>query len=329
MGTVRSTSAPWSRRAIRAGRSIVCVIGLVVLTPLVALAVPVTGIDFQWDAANPGATPTTIWRSDVGSSNWTIAAATRVTGPGVSSLPGIGAAYRFDAANGGMSAGSFSGLPGGNPTGTSSSIEIWFRPDGLLGGRQVIFETGGATDGLSITLNDAQLMLRAKDGGVSVSVVHSLTAGAITEFVQVVAVIELNATVSLYVNGAFAAQSAAVGLNDWSGTNGAGLGAANGAVGGNTGGDLNGFDEFSGQIALMRFYGNQILDPAGVARNYASVVVPEPASAVLVALGLAWLAGRGRVTRRRSGSRSPGHPSAERRSGPADRGSAACGSRRR
>lgn len=329
MWSALSTSAVSARRTVCAGLSTIWTIGCLALTPLVAQAVPVTGIDFQWDAAGPGATPATTWRSDVGSSNWNVNAAVHVTGPGVSSLPGIGAAYRFDAVNGGMSAGSWSGLPGGNPTGTSSSIEIWFRPDGLLGGRQVIFETGGATDGLSITLNDAQLMLRAKDGGVSVSAVHSLTAGAITEFVQVVAVIELNATVSLYVNGALAAQSAAAGLNDWSGTNGAGLGAANGAVGGNTGGDLNGFDEFSGQIALMRFYGNQILDPAGVARNYASVVVPEPASAVLVALGLACLASGRRVNRRRSGSRSPGHRSAERRSDPAGRGSAASGSRRR
>jgi len=153
----------------------------------------------------------------------------------------------------------------------------------------VIFETGGTTDGLSITLNDAQLLLRVKDAAVSVSATHALTTGEIVDFVQVVGVIELGSLVSLYVNGALVGQSAALGLGDWSGTNGAGLGAVNSAVGGNTGGDLNGFDEYRGQIAIMRVYADQVLGAADVLQNFQSVAVPEPSTAVLVGLGIALL----------------------------------------
>lgn len=295
MSTSSSRSRPLARLAHCARIPLAFLVAAVCFVPLAARAIPVAGIDFDWDASNPGASPSTAWASDIGSSNWNVNAATLVSGPGVSSLPGITAAYRFDASNGGMSAGSFSNLLGGATTRTSSSFELWFRPDSLLGGRQVIFETGGTTDGMSITLNDAQLLLRAKDAAVSVSVTRSLTAGDLSDFVQVVAVIELNSQVSLYLNGALVGQSAAVGLGDWSGTNGAGLGAVNSAVGGNTGGDLNGFDEFAGQIALMRVYGDQVLSAADVAQNFQFVANPEPSSGLLVGVGLALFA----VARRR------------------------------
>lgn len=265
-----------------------------------AHALPVAGIDFNWDAASPGATPTTRWGSDVGSYNWNIVAAAPVTGPGVSSLPGITAAYGFDAVNGGMTANSFNSLPGGNPTGTSSSFEFWVKPTSLAGGNQVIFETGGGTDGFSITLANNSLRLRAKDGGVVANVSTILSVSVLADFFQIAAVVERNSRISLYVNGVLAGQSAAVGLLDWSGTNGAGLGAVNGAVGGKNGGDLNGYDEFEGQIALMRFYGNQVLSAADVAQNYNFVAVPEPSTVLLLGLGLALLGGRER-TRKGSG----------------------------
>ena len=78
------------------------------------------------------------------------------------------------------------------------------------------------------------------------------------------------------------------------GRGGAGLGDVNGRVGGTNGGgegDLFGYGEFAGEIALLRYYQNQILTPPEVNQNLTSMsMAPEPSTGLLLGMGLIMLA---------------------------------------
>ena len=103
---------------------------------------------------------------------------------------------------------------------------------------------------------------------------------------QVVGVVELGVQTSLFVNGVLVDSSPAVGVFDWAGGGGAGVGDVNGRVGGTccTGeGDLFGFGNFAGHIALIRVYESAALSDAQVQQAFQ--VVPEPGSGSLLLLG--------------------------------------------
>jgi len=257
-----------------------------------ALPVPPTG---NWDPAVPGTTTPTTW-----SSTEPTGFVWNVVDGSLSPVAGQGAitsTWSFDGNNDRMRAASFQGLYGGG-TQQPTSFELWIRPAGLAGGGQVIFETGGRTSGLSITLDDDQLLFRVKQGSSVVSLSATLTATDIADFVQVVGVLDASAPPLpgdpnswLYLNGGLVDQDTDQGVRDWSGNNGSGIARANGQIGGNTG-DLSGFGYYAGELAIMRFYENQALDAAQVLQNFDAVMgnVPEPSTGLLLGLGLGMLA---------------------------------------
>ena len=265
---------------------------LVLLAPAVAQALPVPPT-FNWRASAPGTDPAQ-WNATVGTNQWTVSgttsAATTTTFPGITGS--------FDMGTGDIISGvSFDSIAPGDPSNENMSLELWFRPASLSGGQQVLFETGGNQDGLALLLNNNTLTLRAKDSGTIISTSTTLAANA-GEFYQAAITISLNGTASLYVDGIFQSSTPAAGLSDWSNGNGAGIGTRVGQLGSNSGSALNGYGDFIGEIALMRFYRDQVLSPLEVTQNFNAVATPEPGTAVLVALGLVGLAARRRRANR-------------------------------
>jgi len=243
---------------------------------------------WSWDAASPGGSPASAWAPEGAGGTWTVSGASHVTG--TSGLSVIGAAYAFDGVSDRIFGPSLETQ--GALTGLRTSFELWFRPSDLAGGPQVLFETGGRIDGLSITLNDADLLFRVQDDSVNVvSLGHDLGPIGVSEFIQVVGVVDLGATALLFVNGSQVASGSAAGILDWSGSGAAGVGDVNGRVGGTNGpgeGDLFGYGNFAGEIAILRYYENASLDATQVADAYAAVAsAPEPGTALLLGVGLA------------------------------------------
>ncbi len=248
----------------------------------------------SWDAASPGASPGTTWAAQGAGADWAVSGATHVTG--TSSLPGLGAAYAFDGADDGLLGPSLQTQ--GAATGLRTSFEIWFRPTDLSGGPQVLFETGGWIDGLSVTLDDASLLFRVQDDRTNVaSLGFDLGSVGIGEFIQVVGVVDLGTSAELFVNGLSVGTTSAAGILDWSGGGSAGVGNANGRVGGTNGpgeGDLFGFGAFAGEIAQLHYYEDAVLSAGQVAEHYGVVAVPDPNTALLLSSGLLGLAARRR-----------------------------------
>jgi hypothetical protein len=264
------------------------------LAPSIAQALPVTPT-FNWRASAPG-TNTAEWNATIGSHQWDLTGATQ-TAP-TTTLPGITGAIDFASGDTATGA-SFQTIAGGNPSNEDVSLEMWFRPDSLSGGQQVLFETGGNTDGLSILLDGNNLTVRVKDNGDIVTLNHNLGLDA-SEFFQVAITLSLDGTASLYVDGLFSGSVAATGVNSWTNNNGAGIGTVNGQLGGNDGGDLDAYGDFLGEIAMLRFYRNQVLTGTEVLQNYNAIAAPEPSTALLVAIGLIGLAiAPNRLRRRR------------------------------
>jgi hypothetical protein len=264
------------------------------LVPSLAQALPVTPT-FNWRASAPGSDPAE-WNATIGSHQWSLSGASQTTPS--TSLPGITGAIDF-AGGDTATATSFQTIQGGNPSNEDVTLEMWFRPDSLTGGQQVLFETGGNLDGLSILLNGSNLEFRVKDNGTVIDLSYDLGLDA-SEFFQVAITLSLDGTASLYVDGLLQASIAATNIDDWTNNNGAGIGTVNGQLGGNDGGDLDLYGDFLGEIAMLRFYRNQVLTGAEVLQNYSAIATPEPGTALLVAIGLIGLAiAPNRLRRRR------------------------------
>ena len=253
---------------------------LLVLLAGPARALPITPT-FNWRASAPGANPAQ-WNATIGTHQWTLSGTTLTTP--TTAMPGITGAVAHGAGDA-MTGLDFQSIAAGDPSNENVSLELWFRPDDMSGGQQVLFETGGNGDGLSILLDDSFIRFRVKSGGTNQTLSYDLGVDA-SEFFQVAITLSLGGTASLYVDGILRASGSAVGINDWSNTNDAGLGSPNSQIGGNVGGNLNGYGDFLGELAILRFYRGQVLTPAEVLQNYEAVAIPEPGTVVLVALGL-------------------------------------------
>jgi hypothetical protein len=256
---------------------------LILLTALIASsaqAAPITPT-FNWRASAPGANPAQ-WNATIGTHQWGMTGTTLSTP--VTSLPGITGAIVHGAGDN-ITGVDFEAIATGNPSNEDVSLELWFRPQSMSGGQQVLFETGGSFDGLSILLDDDTVVFRVTDG-FSVDTVTANLGPSAAEFFQVAITLSLDGTASLYVNGLLASSTAAGGIDDWSNLNDAGLGSANGQIGGSFFGDLNGYGDFVGELALFRFYRDRVLTGAEVLQNYEAVAIPEPGTVALMALGL-------------------------------------------
>jgi VCBS repeat-containing protein len=193
-----------------------------------------------------------------------------------SALPGITEAYSFNVNASDPTGAGFTDFSGANddsfsditddPTNNSASFEMWFRTEDVSD-HDLLFETGGATDGLSIRINGTVVEFFAKDSDESAQLSFDLASIGIdptTEFVQLVGVVTINGDVDLYINGALAAQDTSGLLADWAGSDDAGLGAQNSGI------NLATPTVFEGEIAIFNFY-ESALTNANVLSNYQAI----------------------------------------------------------
>lgn len=176
-------------------------------------------------------------------------------------------AYRFDG-NDAVTTTSFESLAG-NPSLRNATFELVFKPTDFTG-TEVLLESGGTTDGMSITLDGSVLHFDVKDGGVSARPSYDLTGLPASEqasFIHVLGVADLDGDRGLlYVNGVLRNIGVAGGdLADCTGGDGAGLGSVNAAI------NFGSPSGFNGDIALLRFY-PMLLDDTQVSQNYEALL---------------------------------------------------------
>jgi len=195
---------------------------------------------------------------------------------GVSGYPGIAAAFQFSPA--GNDDGRVTGVTvNGDSRDTlpefvnnldngDATFEIWFKPSDHSG-KEILLETGGSGDGMSIRLNDSMLEFAVSNNnntnlttvqrrGLAVA---NLASFPTNEFIQAVGVVDMASDeVRLYVNGfARDTHSGWLGI-DWDGGDAAGLGHLGGSTLG--GGEDSGYGDFNGQIARLRVYDGALSD---------------------------------------------------------------------
>ena len=191
--------------------------------------------------------------------------------------------------------------PGSPDFDRSATMEFWIRLDTLTQ-EQILFESGGVDDGISVTLGDADsdgltndVRFRVQgfvgtDGGDPNQPPQELTvtakvdrfANPVRDFLHVVTVFNDDPNDrygEIYVNGALAARvNGLLGVDQslqWDGYDGAGLGNVGGSeLGGNSGtGDMPFVGGFQGDMALVRFRNHAIFS-SQIASNYNSVLGP-------------------------------------------------------
>ena len=186
-------------------------------------------------------------------------------------------------------------------TGTTLSVELWINTGftGTPTTSHTIFETGGATKGMSITLGDNgtgtnnTLRFAMKDASNSEFVDVTLDAVAMANFTnddhhQLAVTYDNVNNMSVYIDGELAGSNIAAGVIDWDGTSIAGFWGQDGSgVGayaitldddiGNTSSNGRG----QGSIAVFRQYSG-VLTAEQVQQNYASTI-PEPGTTALLA----------------------------------------------
>lgn len=152
------------------------------------------------------------------------------------------------------------GFPGGDTT-----YELWVKPGELTEAPEVIFETGGGSDGMSILIDTTSVRLLNSTGGIQTIdiAVPLLTVDYQSDFIQITASLDdTNDHAELHVRGAAGGAAVATADDDigipngrasifsWSGFAGAALGSLGGAP------DVvpDGLRTYRGQIALIRVY---------------------------------------------------------------------------
>jgi len=255
----------------------------------------------HYDAAQDASPTNGTWEDIKGLStthNWAInnnGGGARYITVNDSAVPGITNAYTFAGAADTATTASFDSFSG-NPTTHSASFEMWFKPSDVIG-QEILLETGGNGTGSSLAIDGNQVLFTSSSG--SAATTEQLTYGGLTaDYIQVVAVIEQTAAgadLSLFINGnptPVATVSNTAGMTDWAGTDGSGLGDTSGTIGGDNTGLLTGYANFSGEIAIVRFY-DVPLTGADVQTLY-DAIVPEPSTLLLAVIGLLGLTAWGR-----------------------------------
>ncbi|MFC1805784.1 LamG-like jellyroll fold domain-containing protein, partial [Planctomycetota bacterium] len=250
------------------------------LVGLLLAVVPLAGagvVKYDYDAAND-TTGDNTWESEIAAASnrdWTLDKNPSAPISVTSAHVGITKAYDFggglttDPTTGTTGAFAGSDIDANGPV----ALEFWLKPDDLSGS-EVIFESGGGTHGAAMLLVGSSLEYRTRNTNVNVDATHTLSAGDLTDFVQVVGVTDLaNNDTRIYVNGLLS--QAMPGRKDWTtGSNASGLAAANSDIG--AVGSAAGWGKFQGQIARARFYRGE-LSPTQVNATY-NEIVTGPAS---------------------------------------------------
>ncbi len=170
----------------------------------------------------------------------------------------------------------------------SASFEMWFKPEDLDNGKQVLWETGGV-NGASFTLNDDVLRFgTASDPpNIDIEITTTLGAASLDEFIHVLGVYDKeNTETRMYVNGQLVGLVSSI-TAYWSGGNPAGLGTIqSGATGGFADEGVGAtYGTFIGDIAVFNFYDYAVTD-AQASESYLAITIPEPNSLALLVLGL-------------------------------------------
>ncbi len=243
--------------------------------------------DLEFNAALNPADGTTAWQPNVDQGPqpggqptefFTFAAAESFATVNDPSVPGITGSY---------SAGGVGRLPApseGAAGQVDSSFEVWFKPNSLLDGEQVIADFGGLSNGSYISLDDNILSFYTTSGGASGTVSTTLSSD---DWTQVVANWTPTGDLELFVNGQSVDTASGTAFNRFGGGNQWGLGQVGGdpndglAIGGPVTTDPNNISDvdFAGEIGLFRYYpialsGSQVLDSydaiaaAGIAGDF-------------------------------------------------------------
>lgn len=189
----------------------------------------------------------------------------------VGAPPGIDAAWVFDGSNGGVistSAESFAG----DPTNSSATFEIWFRPDSPSDNRGVLLDIGSSSDGTNLRLYQSggdsfiEYVVQQNASQNTVVTADITTEMDSGEFIQLVATFDVTAgTAELFVNGVSVGQDVNLLVSDWSGgSEGISIAKSDGSY--TSINDFH-FNSFEGEIAAFRFY-ESVLADASVERNY-------------------------------------------------------------
>lgn len=225
--------------------------------------------------------------------------ATSISDP---TAPGITAAYDFDttgSARGGNW--SFFGQAGGGRANNSeNTFETFFRLDDLSG-THIIFEIGGSAAGVSLSVVDNTLVWATNVGG-NADPTLSIQASIGTGWHHAVALWNRNSlTTTLYLDGVAIGTVALPGTTTgWVGGNEGQLGnasvnASNVASAATTY-DLGDLTDFDGAIAAFNYYNETLSEETIVNTFDANIVIPEPGSLSLLAVGLGVIAMRKRST---------------------------------
>ncbi|MDA1017307.1 MAG: hypothetical protein O3A00_22975, partial [Planctomycetota bacterium] len=201
------------------------------------------------------------------------------------SISGIGASYVFPTAGSTNAADFAVGNAtiqdiAGDPSDEDVTFEIWFKPDSLTNGDQILFETGGTQFGFSFyILNGDTLRVSVSSNSSADGFgIETPLAGLPSDFIQAIATLTIGPgtdtdTLRLYINGSEVGTSPVTGtnINDWTGTSFPGIGGGDISIGGSgADGVTLPNSSFKGEIAIVRLY-NQALSGAEIASNFTAV----------------------------------------------------------
>lgn len=185
-----------------------------------------------------------------------------------------------------------------------ASFEIWFNPDDLAGGDQVLFEIGGTGTGSYLSLQGDQLSfyVNGQFDGNEQTLTTTLSDADWTQVAVVIhntfsaSDVSADDYVELYVDGVLVEDTslATTDINRWAGGNQAGLGQDGGnlAAGGPISGDTNNVIEFpfAGEIAIFEYEpgawtAQDVLDRYNAITSPPAISTPEPATSVVLVIG--------------------------------------------
>ena len=218
--------------------------------------------DLEFNAALNPVDGTSVWQPNVDQGPqpggqptefFTFAASESAAAVNDPSVPGITGSY------GAGGTGRTPALSDGTAGEVDSSFEVWFKPDSLAGGEQVIAEFGGLLNGSYISLDDDVVTFFTTSGGNSGSVSTILNS---TDWTQVVANWTATGDLELFVDGQSEDTTTGTTFTRYAGGNQWGLGQVGGdpnaglAVGGPVTADPNNNSDidFDGEIGLFRYY---------------------------------------------------------------------------